>query len=60
MRITGTYAPLLSPAARPGRIRIRRRPYGDYLIFYRIADAIEVLHVLRGAVDYERLLFPDE
>ncbi|WP_342588924.1 type II toxin-antitoxin system RelE/ParE family toxin [Rhizobium phaseoli] len=41
-------------------MRIRRRPYGDYLIFYRIADAIEVLHVLRGAVDYERLLFPDE
>lgn len=46
----------------PGREEsgIRRRPYGDYLIFYRIADAVEVLHVLHGAVDYERLLFPDE
>ncbi|WP_349958079.1 type II toxin-antitoxin system RelE/ParE family toxin [Rhizobium sp. ZPR3] len=47
----------------PGRedAGIRRRPYGDYLIFYRIADdAVEVLHVLHGAVDYERLLFPDE
>jgi plasmid stabilization system protein ParE len=46
----------------PGREEsgIRRRPYGDYLIFYRIADAVEVLHVLHGAVDDERLLFPDE
>lgn len=40
---------------------IRRRPHGDYLIFYRIADdAVEVLHVLHGAVDYEKLLFPEE
>jgi plasmid stabilization system protein ParE len=39
---------------------IRRRPYRDYLIFYRAgAGAIEVLHVLHGARDYERLLFPD-
>ena len=40
---------------------IRRRPHGDYLIFYRIADdVVEVLHVLHGARDYEAILFPDE
>jgi toxin ParE1/3/4 len=39
---------------------IRRRVYGDYLIFYRVApDAVEILHILHGAMDYERLLFPD-
>ena len=40
---------------------IRRRPYDDYLIFYRVAgDAIEILHVLHGARDYEAILFPRE
>ena len=40
---------------------VRRRPYGNYLIFYRIADeTVEVLHILHGARDYERILFPDE
>ena len=39
---------------------IRRRPFGNYLIFYRIGpDAIEVVHVLHGARDYEPLLFPE-
>jgi plasmid stabilization system protein ParE len=39
---------------------IRRRPFGNYLIFYRVgSDAIEVVHILHGARDYERLLFPD-
>jgi plasmid stabilization system protein ParE len=39
---------------------IRRRPFGNYLIFYRIGvDAIEILHVLHGARDYEILLFPE-
>jgi plasmid stabilization system protein ParE len=39
---------------------VRRVPYGNYLIFYRvIEDAIEVLHVLHGARDYEAILFPD-
>lgn len=41
------------------RFGIRRRVYGDYLIFYRIEkDRIEVLHILHGARDYESLLFP--
>lgn len=39
---------------------IRRRPYGEYLVFYRIAETrIEVLRILHGARDYDPLLFPD-
>jgi len=39
---------------------IRRRRFGSYLIFYRVgSEAIEVLHILHGARDYEPLLFPD-
>lgn len=38
---------------------IRRRVHGNYLIFYRIrGDTVEILHVLHGAMDYERVLFP--
>jgi toxin ParE1/3/4 len=40
---------------------IRRRPFGRFLIFYRIGrDATEVIHILHGARDYESLLFPKE
>jgi toxin ParE1/3/4 len=40
---------------------IRRRPFGRFLIFYRVnPDTIEVIHVLHGARDYESLLFPEE
>jgi len=40
---------------------VRRRPYGNYLIFYRIGiDIVEVVHVLHGAQDYETILFPEE
>jgi toxin ParE1/3/4 len=40
---------------------IRRRPYGDYLIFYRIGvDAIDIVHILHGAQNYEPILFPEE
>jgi plasmid stabilization system protein ParE len=39
---------------------IRRRPFGSYLIFYRVGpEAIEVMHILHGARDYEPLLFPE-
>lgn len=45
--------------ARYGRHQVRRRPHGDYLIFYRISDQrVEVLRVLHGARDYAALLFP--
>lgn len=40
---------------------IRRRPFGRFLIFYRVGtDAIEIIHILHGARDYESLLFPEE
>jgi plasmid stabilization system protein ParE len=40
---------------------IRRRPYRDYLISYRVTnETIEILHVLHGARDYEAILFPGE
>ena len=37
---------------------IRRRVHGNYLIFYRIGpDAVDIIHIMHGAMDYERLLF---
>jgi toxin ParE1/3/4 len=40
---------------------IRRRPHGNYLIFYEILDAeLVVLRILHGAQDYESILFPEE
>ncbi len=39
---------------------VRRRGHGRYLIFYRINEERgEILHILHGAQDYERLLFPE-
>jgi toxin ParE1/3/4 len=39
---------------------IRRRPFGNYSIFNRMGtSAIEVVHILHSARDYERLLFPE-
>jgi toxin ParE1/3/4 len=38
---------------------IRRMPFGEYLVFYRVTDdAVQIVHVLHGARDYEKLLFP--
>jgi toxin ParE1/3/4 len=49
--------PLLPDREKQG---IRRRSYQDYLIFYRIdAESVQVLHILHGGMDYERILFPD-
>jgi plasmid stabilization system protein ParE len=40
---------------------VRRRPHGNYLIFYRVRpDSVEILHILHGARDYGPLLFPDD
>lgn len=37
---------------------IRRKVFGDYLLFYRIKGAtVEIIHILHGARDYEPLLF---
>ena len=36
---------------------IRRRPFRDYLIFYRVEDdRVSIVHILRGAKDYEAVL----
>jgi toxin ParE1/3/4 len=40
---------------------IRRRVHGSYLIFYRLGpEAVEILHILHGAMDYEAILFPED
>lgn len=40
---------------------VRRRVHGSYLISCRIGlDTIDILHVLHGGRDDERILFPDE
>jgi plasmid stabilization system protein ParE len=37
---------------------IRRMAHGDYLIFYTVRDeAVFIIHVLHGKMDYESLLF---
>ena len=49
--------PLFERPRSPG---IRRRIHGNYLIFYRVsADAVEVLHILHGAMDLTTILFPE-
>lgn len=43
------------------RYGIRRRVYGNYLIFYRADDdQVTVVHVLHGARDYASFLFDEE
>ena len=45
-------------APRYERYGIRRRVYGNYLIFYRVeSDRVVVVHVLHGARDFEALGF---
>jgi toxin ParE1/3/4 len=47
--------------SRYASLKIRRRAYRDYLIFYRISkNAVEILHVLHGARDYESILDSDQ
>jgi plasmid stabilization system protein ParE len=48
-------------APRYEALGVRRRVHGRYLIFYRVeAEAIVILHILHGAQDIDRLLFPEE
>ena len=38
-----------------------RHCHGNYLIFYRVeAEAAVVIHIIHGAMDYSRILFPLE
>ncbi len=40
---------------------VRRRVYGDYLIFYREGpDAVQILHVIHGARDYAQIIFASD
>ena len=39
---------------------LRRRVFGRYLIVYRVAETIQILRVLHGALDLEEILFPDD
>jgi toxin ParE1/3/4 len=40
---------------------IRRRPFGQYLIFYEMGgERIEILRVIHGARDYQTILFSDD
>ncbi|RUW44760.1 type II toxin-antitoxin system RelE/ParE family toxin [Mesorhizobium sp. M00.F.Ca.ET.151.01.1.1] len=39
---------------------IRRRPHGNYLIFYRVGvETVEILHILHGSMDLRAIPFPD-
>lgn len=39
---------------------VRRCVHGNYLIFYRLREAaIDIVHILHGAQDFEAILFPD-
>jgi plasmid stabilization system protein ParE len=41
--------------------RVRHCVHGNYLIFHRVeSEAVSVIHVLHGAMDYSRILFPSE
>ncbi len=49
--------PLLPRFERHG---VRRKTYGDYLIFYIVEpNRLVILHILHGAQDYELIMFPD-
>lgn len=37
---------------------LRKRPYGAYLIFYRVSDKIEIVRFLHSARDWAHLLAP--
>ena len=39
---------------------VRHRVHGNYLIFYRVGgEAVDVLHILHGAMDHAEILFPE-
>jgi plasmid stabilization system protein ParE len=47
--------------ARLSSHEVRRRVHGNYLIFYQVvSETVRVIRILRGARDYESLIFPDE
>lgn len=45
-----------------GPVTLRRRPYGEYVIFYYIVTGkrIVIARVLHAARDHDRILFPED
>ena len=40
---------------------IRRLVHGHYNVFYSVAGVeVHILHVMHGAMDYEKILFPED
>lgn len=54
--------PLAYPVlARRPLSNIRRLVHGHYNVFYSVGrEAVHILHILHGAMDYEKILFPEE
>jgi toxin ParE1/3/4 len=42
------------------RLRMHRKPYRSYLIFYRVGrDRIEIAHIIHAARDYGKIINPE-
>lgn len=40
---------------------LRRNVFGKYLIFYLVSEtAVDIVHIIHGAMDYEAILFPND
>lgn len=37
-------------------LALRKRVSGNYLIFYRVADVVDIVRIIHGARDYDALL----
>jgi plasmid stabilization system protein ParE len=44
--------------AEVGVQNLRKRPFDDYLIFYRLSETVEIVRILHAARDWVRLLDP--
>ncbi|MGH6872100.1 MAG: type II toxin-antitoxin system RelE/ParE family toxin [Rhizomicrobium sp.] len=45
---------------RSAGLPIRRKPWRNYLIFYTVGrSAVEIVHVIHAARDFERIFFPE-
>jgi toxin ParE1/3/4 len=48
------------PKVRPDS-ELRRMVHGNYLIFFRASEnLVDIARILHGAMDYERILFPED
>jgi plasmid stabilization system protein ParE len=51
---------MMRALARPGKMRVGRKPFQSYLIFYMIGkERVEVLHVLHAARNYVKIIVPE-